>query len=178
VAPRTSRTRLQEQNRRFRLARKITRCEQRCAYCGLESASERRSDNRPALQRRYSKTKRDRPSRRAGVKRRKLLFSPKNREAWPLFLSKAGYSDHLQARWLTPALRDGADLESSVTGAEAPTYFLRACWEISRRSKERRGLTIVTRLELLERMAEESPSHRCRIQSDLRLGRCRAQMVV
>ena len=40
-------------------------------------------------------------------------------------LSKAGYSDHLHARRLTPALRDGADLESSVTGAEAeaPAYY-------------------------------------------------------
>ena len=35
------------------------------------------------------------------------------------FLSKGGYSDHLQTR-LTPALRDGADVESFVTGAEAP----------------------------------------------------------
>src|SRR5262249_53841686 len=50
-----------------------------------DGASERRSENRPALQRRYSKTKRDSPSRRAGVKRRKLLFSTKNREAWSLF---------------------------------------------------------------------------------------------
>jgi hypothetical protein len=72
---------------------------------GTDGASERRSDNRPALQRRYAKTKRDRPSRRAGVKRRKLLFNTKNREAWSLFLSKAGYSDHLQAQRLTPALR-------------------------------------------------------------------------
>jgi len=39
------------------------------------------------------------------------MFGTKNREAWLLFLSKAGYSDHLQARRLTPALRDGADLE-------------------------------------------------------------------
>src|SRR5262249_54013563 len=30
----------------------------------------------------------------------------------------------------------------------------------------------------LERMPEESPSHRCRIRSDIRLGRCRAHMVV
>jgi hypothetical protein len=39
-----------------------------------ERASERRSENRPALQlqRRYARTKRDPPSRRAGVKRRKL----------------------------------------------------------------------------------------------------------
>jgi len=35
-----------------------------------DGASERRSENRPALQRRYSKTKRDPPSRRPGVKRR------------------------------------------------------------------------------------------------------------
>ena len=35
------------------------------------------------------------------------MFGTKNREAWLLFLSKAGYSDHLQARRLTPALRDG-----------------------------------------------------------------------
>jgi len=51
------------------------------------------------------------------------MFGTKNREAWLLFLSKAGYSDHLQARWLTPTLRGGADLESSVTGAEAPAYY-------------------------------------------------------
>jgi len=86
-----------------------------------DGASERRSENRPALQRRYSKTKRDPPSRRAGVNRRKLLFSTKNREAGSLF-KKAGYWDHLQTGRFTPALRDGADLESSVTGAEAPAY--------------------------------------------------------
>ena len=56
------------------------------------------------------------------MKRRELLFSTKNREAWSLFLA-TGYWDHLQARRLTPALRDGADLESSVTGAEAPVYY-------------------------------------------------------
>jgi hypothetical protein len=57
---------------------------------GTDGASERRSDNRLALllQRRYAKTKRDRPSRRAGVKRRKLLFNTKNREAWSLFSAK------------------------------------------------------------------------------------------
>jgi hypothetical protein len=86
-----------------------------------DGASERRSENRPALQRRYSNKKRP-PSRRAGVKRRKLLLSAKDREAWSLFLSKAGYSDHLRARRVTPPLRDGADLESSATGAEAPAY--------------------------------------------------------
>jgi hypothetical protein len=49
------------------------------------------------------------------------------------FLSKAAYSDHLQARWLTPALRDGADLESSVTGA----IFGSFCAKISdHRTKE------------------------------------------
>src|SRR6516162_3999480 len=57
-----------------------------------DRASERRSENRLALQRRYSKTKGDPPSRRAGVKRRKLLFTPlvstKNREAWSLFSAK------------------------------------------------------------------------------------------
>ena len=55
-----------------------------------DRASERRCENRPALQRRYAKTKRDPPSRRAGVKRRvsKLLFSTKNREAWSLFSAK------------------------------------------------------------------------------------------
>src|SRR6516225_3881762 len=49
--------------------------------------------------------KRDPASRRAGVKRRKLLFSTKKPRSWVAFLSKAGYSDHLQARCLTPALR-------------------------------------------------------------------------
>jgi hypothetical protein len=39
------------------------------------------------------------------VKRRKLLLSTKNREAWTLFSVKLGCSDPLQARWLTPALR-------------------------------------------------------------------------
>src|SRR6516164_10657395 len=53
-----------------------------------DGASERRSENRPALERRYSKTKRDPPSRRAGVKRRRVLFSNKNREAWSLFSAK------------------------------------------------------------------------------------------
>ena len=57
------------------------------------------------------------------MKRRKLLLSTKNPASLVAFLSKAAYSDHLQARWLTPALRDGADLESSVTGAEAPAYY-------------------------------------------------------
>jgi hypothetical protein len=71
------------------------------------------------------KNKKGAPSRRAGVKRRKLLLSTKNRAAWTLFSAKLGYSDPLHARWLTPALRDGADLESSVTGAEAeaPAYY-------------------------------------------------------
>ena len=50
------------------------------------------------------------------MKRRKIMFSTKNREAWSLFLA-TGYWDHLQARRLTPALRDGADLESSVNPA-------------------------------------------------------------
>jgi hypothetical protein len=75
----------------------------------------------PRIGRRFSagtQTKRDPPSRRAGVKRRKLLFTTKTAK-----LGQAGYSDHLQPRRLTPALRDGADLESSVTGAEAP-YLL------------------------------------------------------
>ena len=57
------------------------------------------------------------------MKRRKLLFNTKNREAWSLFSAKLVYSDHLQAQRLTPALRDGADLESLVTGAEAPAYY-------------------------------------------------------
>ena len=86
MAPRTSRTRLQEQNRRFRLARKITRCEQRCAYCGLESASERRSDNRPALSAPVLKNKKGSPVLEGrGEAARKLLLSTKNREAWSLF---------------------------------------------------------------------------------------------
>jgi hypothetical protein len=64
---------------------------------------------------------------RAGVKRRKLLLSTKNREAWSPS-QQSGYSDHLQARWLNPAFRDGADLELSVTGAEAeaPAYYQKA----------------------------------------------------
>ena len=50
-----------------------------------------------------------------------LLGKPRSLVA---FLGKAGYSDHFLARPLTPALRDGADLESSLTGAEAkaPAY--------------------------------------------------------
>jgi hypothetical protein len=56
------------------------------------------------------------------MKGRKLLFTTKTAKLGR-FLSKAGYSDHLQARRLTPALRDGVDLESSGTGAEAPAYY-------------------------------------------------------
>src|SRR5215470_14301832 len=51
------------------------------------------------------------------------MFGTKNREAWSLFLSKAGCWDHLQAQRLTPTLRGGADLESSVTGAEGAGLF-------------------------------------------------------
>ena len=57
------------------------------------------------------------------MKRCKLLLSSKNPPSLIAFLSKAAYLDRLQTRWLTPALRDGADLESSVTGAEAPAYY-------------------------------------------------------
>jgi hypothetical protein len=39
-------------------------------------------------------------------------------------------------------------------------------------------LTIVTRHELRERIPEESPSRRCRIRSDMRSGRCRADRAV
>src|SRR5215469_15448230 len=64
--------------------------------CGVDSGqveptapSQRRSDNRPALQlqRRYLKTKKDPPSRRAGMRRRVsfCLASTKNREARSLF---------------------------------------------------------------------------------------------
>src|SRR6516225_794614 len=88
-----------------------------------DRASERRSENRPALQRRYSKTKRDPPSRRAGVKRRKLLFSTKNREAWSFF------SAELVIRIIFR--RDGSPRPSGtgpiwnrqVTGAEVPAYY-------------------------------------------------------
>jgi hypothetical protein len=115
---------------------------------GTDCASERRSENRPALQRRYSKSKTKKGSpvpEGRGEAARKLLFSTKDREAWSLFLSKAGCWGHLQAQRLTPisanlrsaaltnalrfllrltpALRDGVDLESSVTGAEAPAYY-------------------------------------------------------
>jgi len=51
-------------------------------------ASERRSENRPALQRRHFETKTDPPSRRAGVKRRKLLFRTKNGEPCSFFSAK------------------------------------------------------------------------------------------
>jgi hypothetical protein len=50
----------------------------------------------------------------------------------------------------------------------------KGCCEIARRSKERRGLTIVTRDELLERMPEESPFRSCRIRSDMTFGWCNA----
>jgi len=63
---------------------------------------ERRSENRPALQRRYAKTKRDPPVPESrGEAARKLLFSTKNREAWSLFSAKL-VVDHLQAQRLTP----------------------------------------------------------------------------
>ena len=56
---------------------------------GTDGASERRSENRPALQRRYAKTKRDPPVPESrGEAARKLLFSTKNREAWSLFSAK------------------------------------------------------------------------------------------
>jgi hypothetical protein len=61
----------------------------------------------------------------------------------------------------------------------AHTPLTRGCCEIFPADRKSvGGLTIVTRHELLERMPEESPSHRCRIRSDLRLGQCRAHMVV
>ena len=53
-------------------------------------------------------------------------------------------------------------------------FLERTCCEISRKSKERRGITIVARDELLERIPKESPSRRCGIRSDLRLGQYRA----
>jgi hypothetical protein len=74
------------------------------------------------------------------VKRRKLLFNTKNREAWSLFSAKL-YSDHLQAQRLTPALRDGADLESSLTGAEAeaPAYYQAVPPDFAKASSGRPG---------------------------------------
>jgi hypothetical protein len=121
-----------------------------------DCASERRSDNRPALQRRCSKTKREPPSRRAGVKRHKLLLSTKNREAWTLFSAKLGYSDPLQAQGLTPALRDGADLESSVTGAEAPAYYQGVPPDFAKASSGTPG-RILARLDALNRYAVLTP---------------------
>src|SRR6516165_8566227 len=73
---------------------------------------ERRFENRPALQRRYLKNKKGSPVPEGRDEAaRKLLLSTKNREARALFFNKAGHWDHRQARRLTPALRDGADLE-------------------------------------------------------------------
>ena len=71
------------------------------------------------LQRRYSKTKKDPPVPEGRGEAAAASVYHENREAWSLFSAKAGYSDHLQPRRLTPALRDGVDLESSLTGAEA-----------------------------------------------------------
>ena len=75
------------------------------------------------LQRRYLKTKTVPPSRWAGVKRRKLLFRTKNGEAWSLFFSNDGHTDHLQAPMAHPGPPGRGRFESSITGAEAPAYF-------------------------------------------------------
>src|SRR6516165_12228149 len=59
-----------------------------------------------------------------GEAARKLLFSTKNRKAWSLFSAKPVLRIIFRPRRLTLALRYGADLESSVTGAEAPACSL------------------------------------------------------
>src|SRR5262245_15363152 len=79
---------------------------------GVLSASERRFENRPALQRRLPvcQYKQGSPSRRAGVK--------------PQLTYKTYF--HVLTAPFTPTLRDGPDLKSYETGAEAPAYFLSA----------------------------------------------------
>jgi hypothetical protein len=96
-----------------------------------DGASERRSDNRPALSAPVPKNKKGSPvpegSRRAGVKWRKLLFTMKttklgrfSQQSWAM----GSFSGPTAHPGPPGALRDGADLESSVTGAEAeaPAY--------------------------------------------------------
>jgi hypothetical protein len=104
-----------------------------------DRASERRSENRPALQRRYSKTKRDPPSRRTGVKRRVSLFLARKTAKFGRFSQLSWLLGHLQAQRLTPALRDGADLETSVTGAEAPAYYQAVFPDFAKASSGRPG---------------------------------------
>ena len=68
-----------------------------------DRASERRSENRPALQRRYSKNKKGSPVPEGrGEVARKLLLSTKKPRSLVAFLSKAGCWDHLQSQQLTP----------------------------------------------------------------------------
>ena len=57
------------------------------------------------------------------MKRRKLLLSTKNREAWSLFSAKLVIRIIFTPDGSPRPSRDGADLESSVTGAEAPAYY-------------------------------------------------------
>src|SRR5215471_17500361 len=86
-----------------------------------ERASERRFENRPALQRRYLKTKRDPPSRRAGMGRRvSFCLAQKNREARSLFSTKLVIGIIVRPDGSSRPPERGRFWKSSVTGAEAP----------------------------------------------------------
>src|SRR5215475_995792 len=90
-----------------------------------ERASERRFENRPALQRRYLKTKRDPPSRRAGMGRRvSFCLARKNREARSLFSTKLVIGIIVRPDGSPRPSGTGPIWKSSVTGAEAPAWNL------------------------------------------------------
>ena len=57
------------------------------------------------------------------MKRRKLLFSTKNREAWSLFSAKLVIGIISRPDGSPRPSGTGPILESSVTGAEAPYVF-------------------------------------------------------